>query len=256
MPSPKTLDEIMAADLKQEIAGRYFGFRKLIEEDKLDLAQKIREYSFILQKRISFDLIRIYILLGSDELIGEFLRLAGINERLFYDPYLIESPTISARVFECQRFRGLTKAGRFQNFLLDCYEKLVAHIGHYRDKIAELEAEQGAIAEEIHLFYQQNDLNAILSFLKHLGDEQTTGAMQGGMETGLTEGLTEKLQIEVPLPIEQVLPVIPPPTPLATIRHFLKKLAKVAYQQQRPAILAMFDHNSTPCSGRDNPIDY
>lgn len=255
MPTPKTLDEIMAAEVKQEIAGRYFGFRKLIEEDKLDLAQKIREYSFILQKRISFDLIRIYVLLGSDALIGEFLRLVGLNERLFYDPYLIESPSIAARVFECQRFRGFTRARRFQHFILDCYEKLVFHIGQYREKIVELEAEQGAIAEEIRLFYQQNDLNAILGFLKQLSDEQMTGTMQGGMEVGLAEGLAEKLKIEVPLPIEQVLPVIPPPTPLAAIHAPFKALIAAAYRQQRPEILAMFDHNSTPCPGRDTLID-
>ncbi|MEW6501620.1 MAG: hypothetical protein ACOY8P_06730 [Thermodesulfobacteriota bacterium] len=255
MSMPKTLDEIMATEMKQEIAGRYFGFRKLIEEDKLDLAQKIREYSFILQKRISFDLIRIYILLGDEGLIGEFLSLAGISERLFYDPYLTESRTIAARVFECQRFRGFTKGGRFQNYILDCYEKLVFHIGLYRQKIAELEAEQGAITEEIHLFYQQNDLNAILGFLKHLGDEEMTGAMQGGMETGLAEGLNEKLKIEVPLPIEQVLPVIPAPTPLAAIRSHLKRLCKKAYRQQSPELLAMFDHNSTPCPERESRID-
>jgi hypothetical protein len=255
MSIPKTLDEIMTSEVAQEIAGRYFGFRKLIEEDKLDLAQKIREYSFILQKRISFDLIRIYVLLGSDTLISEFLTLAGLSERLFYDPYLVESPTIAARVFECQRFRGFTKAGRFQNFILDCYEKLVFHIARYREKIAELEAEQGAIAEEIRLFYQQNDLNAILGFLKHLGDEEMTGAMQGGMEVGLAEGLSEKLKIEVPLPIEQVLPVIPPPTPPDAIRHALKRIAREAYRQQRPELLAMFDHNSTPCTERDNRID-
>jgi len=255
MPTPKSLDETMANEMKQEIAGRYFGFRKLIEGDKLDLAQKIREYSFILQKRISFDLIRIYILLGNEARISEFLKLAGLSEKLFYDPYLTESPTIAARVFECQRFRGFTKAGRFQDYIFDCYEKLVFHIGLYRQKIAELEAEQGAIAEEIRLFYQQNDLNAILGFLKHLGDEQMTGAMQGGMEVGFAEGLADKLKIEVPLPIEQVLPVIEPPTPLKGIHHSLKKLAKEAYQQQRPEILAMFDYNSTPCPGRDTLID-
>ncbi len=251
MATPKTLDEVLSAEVKQDLANRYFGFRKLIEEDKLDLAQKIREYSFILQKRISFDLIRIYILLGSETLIGEFLQLAGISERLFYDPHLVESPTIQARVFECQRFRGFTKAGRFQNFILDCYEKLAFHIVRYREKVGELEVEQGAIAREIQLFYQQNDLNAILGFLKRLGDEEATGAMQGGMETGLTEELNEKLKIEVPLPIEQVLPVIPSPTPLIVIRPALKRLAKAAYRQQRPEIRAMFAHHSTPCRARD-----
>ena len=252
MPRPKNLDEILVSDLKQEIAGRYFGFRKLIEEDKLDLARKTREYSFILQKRISFDLIRIYMLLGSDELISEFLRLAGMNERLFYDPYLIESPTLAARVFECQRFHGFTRANRFRNFIFDCYENLVFHISQYRRKIEELEAEQGVIADEIREFYRQNDISAILGFLKQLGDEELTGAMQGGMETGLAEGLAAKLRIEIPMPIEQVLPVISPPAPLPAMKPAFRKLIKTAYQRQRPDILAMFARHATPCAGRDN----
>ena len=44
------LDDVLAAELKQEIAGRYFGFRKLIEEDSQDYAQKVREHSFIWKK--------------------------------------------------------------------------------------------------------------------------------------------------------------------------------------------------------------
>lgn len=33
-------EDFMAIELKREIAERYFGFRKMIEEDKLDLMKK------------------------------------------------------------------------------------------------------------------------------------------------------------------------------------------------------------------------
>lgn len=249
-----TLDETLASEVKQEIAGRYFGFRKLIEEDSMDLAQKIREYSFILQKRISFDLIRLYILFRDEERIRRFLALAGLHEELFYDPYLVESPTIARRVFECQRFRGVTQARRFTNYVFDCYEGLVFHVGQYRMKLEELEDEQGMIAEEIREFYRQNDISAILGFLKHLGDEQATGAMQGGMETGLAEGLAEKLKISIPLPIEQMLPVIPALASLDSVRHELKKLSKEAYRHLPEDLRALFVRNSTPCPQRDNMV--
>lgn len=253
-PAPKTLDEIMAAELKQEIAGRYFGFRKLIEDDKLDLEQKVREYSFILEKRISFDLIRLYILLRQDELIHQFLELTGLNERLFFDPYLLESPTIAQRVFECQRFKGWTRRGRFVRYGLTCYENLAFHIGQYRSKVAELSKMRGDIAEEIKVFYQQNNISAILTFLRALGDEKATGAMQGGVETGLAEGLDHKLRIEPPQPIEQLLPALPALKPLEEVRRALKKLFSAAYDCQLPATIAMFAENSTPCPERDNPL--
>ena len=36
-------EDIMAVELKKEIAERYFGFRKMIEEDELDLMQKMKK---------------------------------------------------------------------------------------------------------------------------------------------------------------------------------------------------------------------
>jgi len=121
-----TLDEVLSAEIKQDIAQRFFSFRKLIEEDKLDLDEKVRQYSFILEKRISFELIRIYVLLREERLILAFLELAGLREELFYDPYLAESENIARRVLSCQQFRGWTRAARFRNFIDDCYEKLTS----------------------------------------------------------------------------------------------------------------------------------
>ena len=45
--------------------------------------------------------------------------LAGLDERLFYDPYLTESPTIEKRVFAGRDVRGLTRNSRFRNMGLD-----------------------------------------------------------------------------------------------------------------------------------------
>ncbi|HET97878.1 MAG TPA: hypothetical protein ENN98_04160 [Desulfurivibrio alkaliphilus] len=245
------LDDVMAAELKQEIAGRYFGFRKLIEEDSQDYAQKVREHSFILEKRISFDLMRIYLLLRDESLIQEFMELVGLNERLFFDSYLLESPSLQARVFECQRFKGWTRKGRFVRYFFTCYENLGFHVKVFDGKVRELEKMQGAIAEEIKYFYKQNNISAIMAFLRTLGDQQATGAMQGGMEIGLAEGLDSKLQIRPPAPVEQLLPIIKPMPPLKTIKRPLKKLILTAYSRQIPQLLALFNENSTPCPERN-----
>lgn len=246
------LDDVMAAELKQEIAGRYFGFRKLIEEDSQDYAQKVREHSFILEKRISFDLIRVYLLLRDESLIQEFMELVGLNERLFFDRYLLDSPSIQTRVFECQRFPGWTRKGRFVRYFFTCYENLAFHVKVFDGKVRELENLQGAITDEIKYFYRQNNISAIMAFLRSLGDQQAGGAkhMQGGMEIGLAEGLDSKLMIRPPAPIEQLLPMIKPLPPLAEIRRPLKKLVKESYRRQIPQILALFNENSTPCPER------
>ena len=102
-------------------------------------------------------------------------------------------------------------------------------------------------AEEIKQFYHDNDLSVILHFLQALGDSQTGGPMQGGLEIGLADGLDRKLNIKAPLPIEQVLTIMPPLKPLAEIKSSLKDLIKRAYEIQLSEILAIVDENFTPC---------
>lgn len=237
---PKSIPDHLSFEIKKEIADRYFGFRKLIEEDKLDLDQKIKQYSFILEKRISFDLIRIYILLNDEELIHAFLSLTGLEEELFYDPYLTQSPTIKARVLEGVHLKGLTKAGRFKKLVFDCYERLVDHVDLYREKIEELKDLHDNINEEIKIFYKKNDLGTIMGFLRSLGDATVSGGMEGGMEVGVAGSLDKKMRIEPHLPIEYYLPIIPPLAPLGAIRSELKKLINRAYHLHDEAFLATF----------------
>lgn len=79
-------EDYLSLELKSEMASSYFGFRKLIEEDSLEYHDKVRQYSFILEKRISFDLIRIYILLQEEELIDAFLELCHLEKSFFTIP--------------------------------------------------------------------------------------------------------------------------------------------------------------------------
>lgn len=226
------ITDVLTYEIKQEIASRYFGFRKLIEEDKLALSEKIRQYTFILEKRISFDLIRIYILLREERLIKEFMALANLPEDLFYDPYLTQSESIRKRVFEGVHFRGLSKKGCFINAITDCYERLVEHLAQYRAQFAELVAAQETISAEIDLFYKKNDLSSILGFLRGLGDSTAYGSMQGGMEPNLATELEQRLRITAPEPISEFLPVIPPLPPLSTISRELNRIISQAFEQQ------------------------
>ncbi len=223
------IQDVLAYELKKEIADRYFGFRKLIEEDKLDLTEKFRQYSFILEKRISFDLIRIYILLKDEELIQAFLDLIKLRQHLFYDPYLVQSQEIRNRVFEGVRIRGLTRFNCFRNLVEDCYERLAFHVERYREKFEELMALHDDIDEEIKVFYRQNDLGTIMGFLRSLGNPTVSGGMEGGMEIGLTEVLERKLAVEAPLPIEHYLPLISPLPPYEKVAGELKELLKRAF---------------------------
>lgn len=231
------IDDVIAYEVKKDIAERYFGFRKLIEEDKHDLESKIRQYSFILEKRITFDLIRIYILLKDEELIDSFLELTGLDKDLFFDPYFLSSNTIRQRVFEGIKIRGLLRSGKFKNLLLDCYQRLEFHAAQYMEKIEELKEINETIAEDIEVFYRQNDLGSILGFIRSIGSHGTSGTMEGGMEIGMAQSLEKKMLIPPPLPIEHYLPVLRPLPPHDAMKKELKKLIDRAYKLHDDASL-------------------
>jgi hypothetical protein len=233
------IEDIMAVELKKEIAERYFGFRKMIEEDTLDLVPKMKYQLSILEKRISFELIRIYILLKDEGLIQQFMELTGWEEKLFYEPYITESPTLRKKVFKGIKIRGLTRGGRFKNLVFDAYERLMVHVEHYRENLEELEAQREIINEEIKLFYRKNDIGNIMGFLRSIdstsGSEDTMGVRPSA---GSSDTLEHKMRIEELPPLDSEIVVIPPLIPLPNISKELKKLVDKAYKMHGGIILA------------------
>ena len=227
--------KMLAYEIKKELADRYFGFRRLIEEDKKSLDQQIRQQSLSIEQQICLDLVRIYILLRDETLIQEFCDLTGLRKAMFYDPYVVHSPTIRRRVFEGVRAGGLTMAARFRNLIFNSYETLVEHVSRYLQCFSDLLEERQTIEEEIRLFYQQNDLGNIMSFLRGLDAHTTVGGnpLEAGIGLGASGSLEEKMRVAPPEPIENSLPIIPPLVPLRHIRRPLKQLAERAYQLRK-----------------------
>ncbi|MFH1020001.1 MAG: hypothetical protein V1782_05230 [Pseudomonadota bacterium] len=244
-PNSPNIHEALAYEIKKEIADRYFGFRKLIEDDKLNFSEKMRQYSFILEKRISFDLIRIYIVLKNENLIQRFLSLSGLPTDLFYDPYLTQSHTIRQRVFSGVHIHGLTHAGRFKNLIFDCYERLEVHVIEYRTRFDELDKYRAEINEEIEAFYRKNDLGSIMGFLKTLGDPNKAGSMEGGMEMGMAQSLESKMRIDPQLPPEHYLPVIQSLPPVASIKNELKSIIRAAYEHHGAELIYLLSQKDS-----------
>ncbi len=229
------IDQMLSIEVKKEIADRYFGFRKLIEEDIQNYDDQVLSSIRRLEQKIGFDLVRLYILLKDGQLIHDFFQVAGLDERLFYDPYLTESPTIKKRVFAGRDVHGLTKNSRFRNMGLDAYEDLRRHINGYRKNLQELRLEQETISEEIKLFYRKNDLGTIMGFLRGLGGTSAhkAGDMEGGLTPNTGESLDKKMKVHPPRPVEDLLPDIPGIPPLAEVKSSLKAILDKAYKRQR-----------------------
>lgn len=221
------ISKVMTHEIRKEMAERYFGFRKLIEEDKEALAGAIHRQTLTIEQRVCVDLTRIYTILKDRTLIDRFLEISGLEEPIFYDEYVIDSPTIRARIFTGIKTRGLTRSGRFTKLFLGCYELLVEHVERYREKFGELLEEREVISQEIEVFYRKNDIATILGFLRGLdgsGDERLAGPVQ----PGAGQVLQDKMAVRPPGLVENYLPVLPPLTPMLQIRGELKKLAQEA----------------------------
>ena len=81
------ISKVLSYEIKKELADRYFGFRKLIEEDKQAFHREVRHCALTLEQKIGLDLALLYILLHDEDLIQRFLERTGLEEKIFYDPY-------------------------------------------------------------------------------------------------------------------------------------------------------------------------
>lgn len=228
------LNTNLAFEVKKEIADRYFGFRKIIEEDTNEYQQKLIAGALQLEDKIGFDLVRLYVLLKENGLINDFFRITGLGETLFYDQYINKSPTIRKRVLAAIPVHGLTRKRRFQNMFFDIYDSLEKHVAEYRNHILDLAEDQETIKEEINLFYQKNDISGIMLFLRGINGESpgAAGPMAGALDTGGTITMEQKMRLQPPQPVEKALPILSPIPPATKIKNELKELIDAAFSTQ------------------------
>lgn len=227
------LESFLSFEVKKELADRYFGTRKLIEDDSQQYAQKIKEAYQLLERTVGYDVIRLYILLQKESLIHDFFRLTGLRDDIFLDPYVLCSPTIRKRLFAGLRFRGFTRHARFQHCFLDTYERLTKGAEAYRTVLKQLVTEQQTLVQEIKLFERKNDLNAMMGFLRALGGENSGDSVLAGAVNPMeVSSLEEKMRILPPKAAEVLLPNLPDLPPLGRCKSKLIDLIDEAYRQQ------------------------
>ncbi|PIE57761.1 MAG: hypothetical protein CSA33_06860 [Desulfobulbus propionicus] len=230
---PHAINHILTLEVRKEIAERYFGLRKTIEEDIQRYNEQLKAALNAMEMTVGMTLIRIYILLQHTKIIKEFNQLIGLNDDLFFDPYLVESATIRRRLFngtDQTRGRGITKKQKFTNLLYTLYQQLLQAVEEYRRVRQHLMQEEETIAEEIKMFHRNNDLSAIIGFLRHLdSDPIHTGYMAGDLMKARDKKLAEKMYVQPPLQAEKVLPPIPAMPPCKEVKKLLAQLAKNAF---------------------------
>lgn len=227
------MEDISAAlyyQIKKEIAERYFGTRKAIEEEKAALNRRIRAHQETVGKLVYEDFCRIYQVLGSKELVEEFWSIVGLENRAFYDRYLSEAGDIAACLLRKIKPRGLTRKRRCRNLLFDCYRILVADVGRYRIAYQELLEECLMINEEVSQLAANYSLDEILRFVSNMESRRDMAGVLG--ETIVPEQ-REDLEAKLAVPklecLEKRMIDIPALPSSARIEKQLKELVKKAH---------------------------
>jgi len=226
------ISNALALEVKKEIADRYFGFRKIIEDDTRAYLKKIAATALELENHVGFDLTRIYSLLKEDSFIQDFFHLTGFQTDFFFDSYVSSSPSIRKRLFSSKKIRGLTRKKRYKNLFFDTYKDLFNHLKNYQKSLNELNEEYNVIDEQIKFFYRKNDISMIMQFFRNI-DGQSGHNLSSKIDTGSNQkDLEKKLRIVPPIPAQEQLPEISTIPKLSTITWELNKLLNKSFAMQ------------------------
>ncbi len=233
------ISKALAYQVKREIAQRYFGTRKLIEQDIAGLKDMITRINKRYENRFAMALIRVYSLLMDRDIINQFETLIGCKEPLFYDRYVNHSATIRKRLVHKLHPHGWLKKSKFINMVLDSYRLLYREYNAISELEAEAREELSIIREEIKIFRNKYSLDEIMSFIRNLDFQGQDMAKVMGSNVDVVDAndIERKIDIEDVDQIEKGLPFIPSMPDPDTAEPVLKRLAETIYARH-PEITA------------------
>jgi len=225
------IGKAMAYQIKREVAQRYFGYRKIIEEDRKALEHLVQEFKKRFDEFIKRDLAKLHVLLRQPELIEEFHSLIGWDLK---DLSLLQrmSKSEQDKLLSDLEPHGLTAKSKYINMVIDAYDQLYKKWEELKDLHEEILDEAEVVNEEIKKFKDKFSLDEILSFFRTLDkDEVLSSSLGEQAPQGHSQKLAQELAFE-PIDIKALLPNFPLLPKKDDIKKKLKKLAARAYQSK------------------------
>ena len=225
------ISKALVYELKQDIANRYFGFRKQIETESHQYLAKLRSVDEKYAGNIAMDMQRMHCLLQNDQLFTIFIQFTGIPESIGNFHTDSQSPAQWRRLFTGLRGKGFTRKKRFRNLVDNVYLLLAGDSDAYRKIFIELEEEHEDICNEISRFYRMNDLSGILNFLREIDNPGTmhSSLLYANTSTLAGQKMEEELRISPPPAVTTRMPMLPQLPLLETARPTLDSLTDQAF---------------------------
>ncbi len=235
--------DAIAYELKRDIAERYFGDRRRIEEQSKNYLQCLDKESANYSARIGEDLQRLRLLLPEERSFLACCGLLGLSDDLRQFFPSKEGQLTAVELCRSCRGHGLTRVGRYRNTVYRACQSLTTDIEEYRIHRAKLRRWHADLVDDIHAFERQNDLSGILGFFREMeraGNWQA-GILQGEIPRLGGVGLEQQLRLAPPAAVESKMPELPAPVPLAQIKARLTPILKAVYSRHTSTLAPLVD---------------
>ncbi len=230
------ITKALAYEIKQDIANRYFGFRKRIETESRQYLDDLQRDGEQYAAAIIMDMQRMHCLLQNEQLFSLFVTFTRLPDTLGSFVTEPKSPSRWQTLFSGLHGKGFTRKGRYRNLMYTVYLSLADSIDTYRDSFIRFTEEHEDICGEIDRFYRMNDLSGILSFLREIDnpDGLHSGILQADRANLATGNIDQELRIVPPPPVTSCMHSLDQLPPLEDAKPTLDRLIKQAFP--------LFDH--------------
>ncbi|MFW2368716.1 MAG: hypothetical protein ACN4GW_20045 [Desulforhopalus sp.] len=225
------LTNALAYEIKQEIADRYFSFRKRIESESLQYSVNLKKACKTKVYDVKINLQRMQCLLVTESIYFSFLTRIGLRN-IAPDEITSFSPVIHWQdIAGDLKGEGFTRRRRYNSLVYTTYQLLADSITRYRECYTELSEEHAHISKEIKRFYRNNDLSGILSFIRRIDTPEVEfySGLQPETFAQSTRSFEQDLRIHPPSPVGDHLHDLPEIEPLKIARSELKRIIDRAY---------------------------
>lgn len=224
------LTKALTYEIKQDIANRYFGFRKRIETEANQYLEKLQNVDQECANGIHTDVQRMQCLLRKDELFRSFMKYTGLPAAIVNLEYS-QAAAQCRLLFKNLKGEGLTRKRRYRNLVYQTYSSLARNVAEYHLTFEKLAEEHEDICQEIDLFYRKNDLSGILNFLRELDNpDRARSGIPYEDGAGLAgRNIDQELRITPPPPVTSRMHSLKQLLPLQAAKPMLNELIKQAY---------------------------
>ncbi len=228
-PQFSDISAALAYQVKKEIAENYFGSRKILEEERDDLARQKRLLEKKWEETILSNLTEIYRLLNPEEGLAFLDLIKRID--------LLDSIKRNLRVQEIHPFMpscslpfALTVKGKYKGLVFSLYRTASTKDGEIRKEFHELEKKVNLFNEDLAKFTSCYHLSDILSLIHSFENrDDLKGVLGENTDPRAIHLLEEKMMLK-PFDLCPAGPVFPRPLPpMKEIQTPLKLLIDLAF---------------------------